>query len=224
MRFTSYDWSGAGERERWIAAYARGLLGARGSVGSLAMGEASIARSFDVLATRLKDARRQRDWTLDKLAERTGLSKPYLARLESGQRQPSLAVLITLAQTFGLPIASLLDDGEAGDTVVVSRDRASEQHGDGLRYELLSPAHASAAMQAMHVTVPAGRSGDERYQHAGEEWLYVLRGTLGLSLGSREIELVEGDAAQFDASTPHRLTALGDDAAEVLLVAMSASA
>ena len=188
------------------------------------MSDAAIARSFDVLAARLKDARHRRDWTLEMLAERTRLSKPYLARLESGQRQPSLAVLITLAQAFGLPIAGLLDDGEAVDTVVRSDGRTSEQHDDGLSYELLSPADASAGMQAMHVTVPASRSGDERFQHVGEEWLYVLRGNLGLLLGDREIKLAEGDAAQFDASTPHRLTALGDEAVEVLLVATPASA
>jgi transcriptional regulator with XRE-family HTH domain len=188
------------------------------------MSGASIERSFDVLATRLKDARHQRGWTLDQLASLTGLSKPHLARLESAQRQPSLGVLISLAQAFGVPIASLLDEPAPSDGVVVSGDRAAERHGNGLVYEVLSPSDAPAAMQAMKVIVPAGRPGDELYEHSGEEWLYVLRGTLRLSLGDSEIEIAAGDAAQFDASTPHRLSAVGDAEAEVLLVAVPAAA
>jgi transcriptional regulator with XRE-family HTH domain len=184
------------------------------------MAEAPIERSFDVLASRLKDARRQRGWTLDHLASVTGLSKPHLARLESAQRQPSLAVLITLAQTFKVPLASLLD--EAPDSaIVVSAGTAPERHGNGLVYEVLSPSDAPPGLQAMKVTVPAGRSGTEMYEHAGEEWLYVLRGRLRLSLGDSEIEIASGDAAQFDASTPHRLSAVGDGEAELLLVAVS---
>jgi transcriptional regulator with XRE-family HTH domain len=181
-------------------------------------------RSFDVLASRLKDARHQRGWTLDHLASITGLSKPHLARLESAQRQPSLSVLITLAQTFGVPLASLLDEDAPSSAIVVSGDSAPERHGNGLVYELLSPADSPAALQAMKVTVPAGRSGVEMYEHSGEEWLYVLRGTLRLALGDREIEIQTGDAAQFDASTPHRLSAVGDDEVEVLLVAVASSA
>jgi transcriptional regulator with XRE-family HTH domain len=188
------------------------------------MAGASIERSFDVLASRLKDARHQRGWTLDQLASMTGVSKPHLARMESGQRQPSLSVLISLAQVFEVPIASLLDEEATPSAIVVNGASAPERHGNGLVYEVLSPSDAPAAMQAMKVTVPAGRSGVEMYEHSGEEWLYVLRGTLRLSLGDSEIDIQSGDAAQFDASTPHRLTAVGSDGAEVLLVAVSAPA
>ena len=74
-------------------------------------------------------------------------------------------------------------------------------------------------MQPIRVTVPADRTGDEMYQHDGEEWLYVLSGTLRLALADQTQVLHPGDAAHFDARTPHRLSALDGHDAELILVA-----
>jgi uncharacterized cupin superfamily protein len=69
------------------------------------------------------------------------------------------------------------------------------------------------------VVVPVDRPHGELYGHVGEEWLYVLSGRLRLVIGTTESELTVGDAAQFDASTPHRLFASGAEDAVLLLVA-----
>jgi quercetin dioxygenase-like cupin family protein len=76
----------------------------------------------------------------------------------------------------------------------------------------------------MRVVVPAGRLRGQRYEHAGEEWLYVLSGRLRLTLGDTEAELGPGDTAQFDARVPHRLAAGGDEDVELLLVAAPVAA
>ena len=74
-------------------------------------------------------------------------------------------------------------------------------------------------MQPIRVTVPAGREEGEQYRHEGEEWLYVLSGTLQLALADEVYTLSPGDAAHFDARLPHRLRALHGIDAELLLVA-----
>ncbi len=66
-------------------------------------------------------------------------------------------------------------------------------------------------MQPVRVVVSAQRQGKELYQHEGEEWLYVLSGTLQLTLSEDTFTLFPGDAAHFDAREPHRLTALGGE-------------
>ena len=66
------------------------------------------------------------------------------------------------------------------------------------------------------------RQGDLLYQHDGEEWLYVLSGQLVLILADEEHVLQPGDAAHFDARTPHRLSAKGGGDAEIILVACAA--
>ncbi len=73
-----------------------------------------LERVLSSLGTRLKTLRGQRGWTLEKLSELSKLSEPYLSRLESGSRQPSLAALLTLAQVYEIPVRTLLDgDGLA---------------------------------------------------------------------------------------------------------------
>lgn len=174
------------------------------------------------LGERLRTLRAQHGWTLEDFAKRSGLSKSYLSRVEDGERQPSLAALLSLSQALGVPLASLFAaPPEARGTVTRARS-APVQEGNGLRYVSLSRGAHPAQMQPIKVMVPAGREGDALYQHDGEEWLYVLRGSLRLTLTEDAYDLAPGDAAHFDARLPHRLAALGGEDAEIILVACAA--
>ena len=62
------------------------------------------------LGARLRSLRNQKGWTLEQLSLSTNLSEPYLSRIESGRRQPSLAALMTLASAHSLPLASPLEE------------------------------------------------------------------------------------------------------------------
>ena len=178
------------------------------------------------LGARLRALRLGREWTLDELAGRAGLSKSYLSRLEEGERQPSIAALLSLSQAHGLPLASLFGGGASEESprrgVVVRAGEATPQQGNGLTYAPLSSLGRAASMQPIRVRVSAERAGDEMYQHDGEEWLFVLSGTLRLALDDEALTLHPGDAAHFDARLPHRLTAEGGQDAELLLVACAA--
>ena len=189
-----------------------------------AVSTVSVDRGLSGLPARLRRLRRERGWTLEQLAAATDLSKAYIARLESGDRQPSLAALMMLAQAFGLSVSQILDEESPPDDVVVRAGTFTERRGNGLIYRALSPAASRGGLQAMQVTVPASRAAQgDMYQHAGEEWLYVVSGRLGLSLGAADLELEAGEAAQFNATIPHRLVALGGDDVELLLVAAPVS-
>lgn len=183
-----------------------------------------IAREIAEIPERIGRLRRRHGWTLERLSGETGLSKAYLGRLEAGERQPSLAALMALARAFGIAVSDLVGRSEAAGDIVVRGARVREEHGNGLRYRPLSPPTAGGALEAMRVVVPAGRRPDRMYEHAGQEWLYVLSGRLVLSLGAREHTLDPGDAAQFDAQTPHRLTAVGEADVDLLLVAAPVAA
>lgn len=174
-----------------------------------------------ILAARLNRLRTERGWTLARLSELTKLSKPYLSRLESGQRQPSLAALLALARTYETPLQSLLDSGaqQGPSPVVIHGNRAQIQRSNGLRYQALSGGGALVNLSAVHVTVPRGRRKTALAQHDGEELLYVLSGTLNLVFDHDSHTLNPGDAAHFDARMPHRLSAAGAGDAEVLMIA-----
>src|SRR5215212_8914979 len=88
------------------------------------MGEPSTVP--DVLAQvgpRLRRLRERRELTLTAVAARTGISKSTLSRLESGQRKPSLELLLPLAETYHLPLDELVGSPAVGDPRVRSKAR-----------------------------------------------------------------------------------------------------
>ena len=170
---------------------------------------------------RLRALRRERGWTLEDLAERTGLSRAYLSRLEAGERQPSLSALSEIAHAYGIGFSSLFaPEPEAQNGVIVRGRDARMQPGQGLSYTRLSTSDWTFNLQPMRVVVSAERGeGEAPYRHEGEQWLYVLSGRLALDLSGEKSVLDPGDAAHFDADQPHRLAALDGQDAEIILVA-----
>jgi transcriptional regulator with XRE-family HTH domain len=186
----------------------------------MTMIEDATREELHSLSQRLRSLRNARGWTLDELAQRADLSKSYLSRLEDGDRQPSIAALLSLAQAHGVPLASLFASSNVKASCAVVRNaEAVFQDGNGLKYSLLSQPSRSANMQPIRVIVSAERSGDEMYEHDGEEWLYVLSGDLCLIIADEKILLHPGDAAHFDARAPHRLTSASEGETEIILVA-----
>jgi transcriptional regulator with XRE-family HTH domain len=179
-----------------------------------------IADQLAAFGVRLGELRAARCWTLEELAERTGLSKPFLSRLEAGDRQASIAVVLTLARTYGVSLAEMFQGtGEPDSCVIIRAGQSAPVRGDGLSYRTLSSKRRFANLEPMHLTVSHQRQGDEMYHHEGEEWVYVLSGRLRLALGGKTHELAAGDAAHFDSRQPHRLSALDGKDAELILVA-----
>ncbi len=172
---------------------------------------------------RLRRLRKERGWKLEDLAERTNLSRAYLSRLENGERQPSLTALFRIAQAYGVAFSSLFEsepDLESG--VIIRAAQTPVRRGNGLFYASLSRGSWAFNLHPIRIVVPAeGEEGEEGevYQHEGEQWLYVVSGSLGLGIGDEEFILESGDAAHFSADNPHRLTALGGRDAEIILVA-----
>ena len=180
--------------------------------------EDPIQTQLSSFGARLRELRLKRGWTLEELACRSGLSKAFLSRLESGGRQASIAAALTLSRIFNVSLASLFESQPEPCVIVRSTDTV-EKSVNGLKYVPLSHAGRFFNLQPIRVTVPVSRRGNEHYHHEGEEWIYVLSGALTLSLAGKTYDLKPGDAAHFDSRLPHRLIAKGKRDAAVLLVA-----
>jgi quercetin dioxygenase-like cupin family protein/DNA-binding Xre family transcriptional regulator len=178
-----------------------------------------LQEQLAIFGVRLKELRHERRWTLDDLAQQSGFSKGYLSRLESGDRQASIASVLTLARLFGASVASMFEGENAEPLVIIRREGTAAHHVNGLTCWPLSAKTLPFQLQPMRVIVSPHREGDEHRHHDGEEWIYLISGELTLSVGGKTYELEAGDAAHFDARLPHRLMARGGLEAEVLLVA-----
>ncbi|MFJ3207385.1 helix-turn-helix domain-containing protein [Streptomyces flaveolus] len=169
-----------------------------------------------VVAPQLRALRRRAALTLEAAARAAGLSPAHLSRLETGQRQPSLPMLLSLARIHGTTVSELLGETAADRDAVVRAGDMEPTAAGGWTY--WQAGGSGRGMQALRVRVPHGSQGDIVRVHPGEEWLYVLRGRLRLRLGDAVHLLGPGDSAHFDSLTPHRIAAQDADGLELLFV------
>jgi transcriptional regulator with XRE-family HTH domain len=154
----------------------------------------------------------QRNVTLTGLAEATGISKSTLSRLESGQRRPSLELLLPLAQAYHVPLEELVGAPEVGDP----RIRLKPRKANGRTVVPLT--RQPGGLQAWKVIIPVSNDTPEPKSHEGYEWLYVLSGRMRLILGEHDLILVAGEVAEFDTHVPHWFGSTGGQPAEILSV------
>lgn len=159
--------------------------------------------------------------TLEDLAEASGASVAHISRLESGERQPSLEGLLRLAFGLGVPFEELVKEPEEPESGTVVRGAEAPFHERwGLRFQPLVPEAGPDGVSAMKVVFPADRVGDVHgpNEHGGQEWLYVIKGRLRLTLGAERTVLEPGDAAFFDARLPHGFDVFSEEDVEMLMV------
>jgi transcriptional regulator with XRE-family HTH domain len=160
---------------------------------------------------RLRALRRERGTTLAALSETTGISPSTLSRLESGQRKPTLELLLPLAKAHGVQLDELVGAPATGDP----RVHLGSFSRHGTTYVPLTQ-HMTGLRAYKHI-LPAGRQPvPEPRVHEGYEWLYVLSGRLRLVLGERDLVLTAGEAAEFDTRVPHSFSNAGPEPAEFL--------
>jgi transcriptional regulator with XRE-family HTH domain len=178
---------------------------------------AGINASVEVLGERLRGARDRVGLTLEQTAELSGLSKAHLSRLESGERQPSIAALVSLAGALGTSVTHLLGEDRDEKLLATSRGDEPRRASNGLFIASCSGYSGSSALEALRITVAQDRPAGPGVSHPGEEWLYILRGTLSLEYEGEFHRLAVDMTAHFDAERPHRLIA-EDGPVELLLV------
>jgi transcriptional regulator with XRE-family HTH domain len=173
----------------------------------------SIGHVLAEVGPRLKRVRTQRDVTLTELAAATGISKSTLSRLESGQRKPSLELLLPIAQAHRIPLDELVAAPEIGDP----RIRLKPEKRSGGRI-VVPLTRQPRGVHAWKVVIPAERGQTQLRTHEGYEWFYVLAGELRLILGDHDIIMKPGEVAEFDTQVPHWFGPAGDRPVEILSI------
>jgi transcriptional regulator with XRE-family HTH domain len=169
-----------------------------------------IAAAIDQVGPRLKRLRTQRGVTLSSLAAATGISKSTLSRLETGQRRPSLELLLPLALAYHVPLDELVGAPEIGDPRIRLKPRRVKGR------TVIPLTRQPGGMQAWKIVIPTSKVKPDPRAHEGYEWLYVLAGRMRLVLGDHDLILGSGEVAEFDTQVPHWFGSTGDQAAEVL--------
>lgn len=165
----------------------------------------------------LRAVRKQRGLTLEGLAERTGLTKSYLSKIERSRSTPSIAVAIRVAQALDVDVAQLFS--ERGDEDKITVDRAADRGADRQRYRAMAASMLGKSMSPFVVRPTERINRGTHPLHGGQEFVFVHTGTVELEYGDVTWTLAAGDSAYFDASISHRIRAVGPEPAEVVVVA-----
>jgi transcriptional regulator with XRE-family HTH domain len=173
---------------------------------------AAIDDVLGAVGPRLRALRQQRDATLAQLSARTGISVSTLSRLESGQRRPTLELLLLLARVHDVPLDELVGAPMTGDPRI--HPRPVRRNG----MTVLPLTRRPGGLQAYKMIIPARwPAGEAQLQvHEGYEWMYVLSGRLRLLLGEHDFTLESGEVAEFDTHVPHAFSNPRAEPAEVL--------
>jgi transcriptional regulator with XRE-family HTH domain len=171
-----------------------------------------FASVMAAVGPRLRGLRSRNNITLTDLAAATGISISTLSRLESGQRRPTLELLLPLARELRVPIDELIGAPQTGDP----RLHLKPVTRNGMT--LLPLTRRAGSLQAYKLIIsPRMRSQEpEQSSHEGYEWLYVLDGRLRLVLSDNDLTLGPGEAAEFDTRVPHWFGNADDQPVEVL--------
>ena len=168
---------------------------------------------------RLRRLRTDRGLSLAELSQRTGISTSTLSRLETGARVPGLEHLVALARAHAVSLDDLVGVHFSRDPRL--RFESVDQDGrltmplaapaGGLRVEhaIIRPSDRGSAEPDVHVHGSDSSHGSREFEsdalrtHRGYVWMLVLEGAIRLVVGSHDLIVEEGEAAEFDTRVPH---------------------
>ncbi len=178
------------------------------------------------IARKIRQIRLHNKLTLEKLAQRTGFTKSYLSMVESGKKSPPIATLSKIARALNVDIPAFFEQKKPEDHIILVRKEDRKvvvRDGTifGYRYESIAPTKRQKKMEPFVITLPSKSKEGDRFDHEGEELLYVLEGKTNFFYGEKKYLLREGDCVYFDSSIPHRGEGVGKKPAKALVVIYS---
>ena len=189
-----------------------------------AQGKAQSVQPLD-LGARVRELRKAQGWTLEEAAQRAGLARSTLSKIENHQMSPTFDAVQKLATGLGIGVPQLFTPQEAkrdfARRVITRKDDSEALITPTYEHRMLQSELLGKKMLPYHATIRA-RSFDDFdgwVRHDGEEFMFVLSGVVGFYTEYYEMaEMRRGDSAYYDASMGHNLVSLSTDDAEVLWV------
>lgn len=156
----------------------------------------------------IKALRLSQKLTIKSLAEKAGITKGYLSKVENSEKAPPVSTLLDIAKALGVTISQLL--GEERPAVQCSFVKEGERklmarNGTvfGYSYETLAHHYLNKKMEPYILTIPADSEESAIFQHEGEEMMLVIEGTMRFMHGGEEYIVETGDCVYFDSNVPH---------------------
>lgn len=158
-----------------------------------------------LLGQRLKAARQRHGLTLDALAQRSGVSRAMISRVERGESSPTAALLVRLGSGLGLSLSALLEDAGTGPLARRAAQPVWRDPASGYLRRNVSPRGTGSGFEIVEVELPAGaevRLDSAQGAPALDQQIWVLQGRLDLTVEGVRHDLAEGDCLQMHLRGP----------------------
>lgn len=173
------------------------------------------------IARRIKSLREKNDMEIEWAARALGITTDELEAYESGEADIPVGFLYMAAKKYGVELSTLLtgeNPHEQKYSLVRKGEGINVDRRSHYDYQSLCADFANKKMEPLLVTVEPEESDPSFNTHPGQEFHYILQGTLEVCIGDEALILDEGDALMFHSENPHTLKALNNKPVQVLVV------
>lgn len=175
-----------------------------------------------VIGSNVRKKRHERHWSLDELAESSGVSKATLSQIESGRVNPTVATLWKIAQSLETELSMLIrSEEETVRTFAVTRegDLPRLTGTSGVKIKVLSPITLAGELEFYFLTLePGAVLASEAHEPNSHELLTVISGSLDVEAGRNAIRLNGGDVLNYQCDISHRISNSGPEPASLHMV------
>lgn len=160
------------------------------------------------IGARIRQLRRDRQMTLQQLADLCHCTKSLLSKIENNKAMPAIGTLVTIAESLGSDVGELIEQKNAklvafSDYAAVDNDLVHVE--TGYRVFPFAQKYKHKKMQPFLFVARKGEVKEHHVRHSGEEFIYVLKGKMRFQVGENEYTLAEGDSLYFQAIEQHQV-------------------
>ncbi len=172
--------------------------------------------SFVPVGKKIKQARLDKKMTFDTLANETGFPIDFLKKVEAGKTTPPVGSLLQISRALEIDSGVLLKDEEDR---IQDRIKAYTTRTDSYAYTTLAPGAENKHLKAFKVKIDAMKDHEGvSYNHEGEEFVYVLTGSIEVVVGEHVNKLGSGDSLHFNSGIQHHMRNIGETDAELIVI------
>jgi electron transfer flavoprotein alpha subunit len=177
-------------------------------------GREQMAVSF---GQRIKKLREDRKMSMADLAEKTGQPPEFIEKVESDSLTPPVSFLLQLSNALQIDPSNFLTDQEKIQ-IDGKRQEGFVKRTQNYSYRTLTPGAADKHLRSFMVTIePKEKHKMVEYKHPGEEFIFVYKGELEVTLGNKVTFLKQGETIHFDSETKHKLRNISDEKCELIV-------
>lgn len=171
------------------------------------------------IGEKIKSLRIQNSLTQEELADRSELTKGFISQLERDLTSPSIATLVDILEGLGTNLKDFFNEN-IDEKIVFSKEDAFETENDELKYTLkwIIPNAQKNMMEPILIEIDPGGKTKEDSPHEGEEFGYVINGSVFINIGSKKHRVKKGESFYYKANSDHYISNEGKTPAKIIWV------